>query len=206
MIIIMISQGLIFNDFVVASLQQQAGKHHTEASPLFVGWSSRRGWVARKSQRRRTTTSSSAAASSTQTSAFTKTFQLPTQISWRSFDRRRTRTHRGNVDNDDQWTVSGRVSRNVDAPVSCWKSPPQPVGEISFFCRRKQISIHLYARTQQKERAMLRVIEYFAKSLKIAQDHSVSFKMSSLSGASVSPYTCFIVTVSRTVSEIFSIK
>ena len=174
MIIIMISQGLIFNDFVVASLQQQAGKHHTEASPVFVGWSSRRGWVTRKSQRRRTTTSSSAAASSTQTSAFTKTFQLPTQISWRSFDRRRTRTHRGNVDNDDQWTVSGRVSRNVDAPVSCWKSPPQPVGEISFFVDWSK-SAYIYMQELSRKNARcfvsLNISLSRSRSLKIIQCH-----------------------------------
>ena len=37
----------------------------------------------------------------------------------------------------------------------------------------------------QRDRAMLRVIEYFAKSFKITQ---ASFKMTSLSRASISPY------------------
>jgi len=54
----------------------------------------------------------------------------------------------------------------------------------------------------QRDRAMLHVIEYFT------QGHSRSFEMTPLSRACVSPYWYSIVSmsVSRTVSEIFSVK
>jgi len=57
------------------------------------------------------------------------------------------------------------------------------------------------AQLSQRDCAMLRVIEYFAESLR-------SFEMTLLSRARVSPYWYFIETMSvcRNVYEIFSVK
>jgi len=52
-----------------------------------------------------------------------------------------------------------------------------------------------------RNRAMLGVIKYFAKSLKVTKG-----QITPLSRACVRPYCIVTMTVSRTVSEIFSVK
>ena len=65
-----------------------------------------------------------------------------------------------------------------------------------------KVGLKQEAQLSQRDRAMLHVIEYFT------QGHSRSFEMTPLSRACVSPYWYSIVSmsVSRTVSEIFSVK
>jgi len=61
------------------------------------------------------------------------------------------------------------------------------------------------AQLSQRNRAMLRVIEYFDKSFKITQGHS---KWYSWLEQCVSPYKYFIVTMpaSRTIFELFYVE
>ena len=50
------------------------------------------------------------------------------------------------------------------------------------------VSFENDAQLSQRDLATLRVTEYFAKSLKITQDHSRSFEITLLNRACVSPY------------------